>query len=178
MAQYQALSPNTEVLGRSVLAIVGGMESNRVRALQLLAEQGLSPMEPERWYPQQPVLDVFRAIFERIGPSTVRAIGRKVPEWAIFPSANGIEEALRSIEVAYHANHRGGPIGHYRVQSTGASSALVLCENPYPCDFDLGLVEAVAEKNRPLYSLRVRVEHVPGACRKQGADACAYAVRW
>jgi hypothetical protein len=178
MAQYQAISPTAEVLGRSVLAIVGGMENNRVRALQLLAEQGLSPLEPERWYAQQPVLDVFRTIFERIGPSTVRAIGRKVPDWAIFPQAHDIAQALRGIEEAYHANHRGGPIGHYHFQSTGPRSAHVVCENPYPCDFDLGLVEAVAEKNRPLDSLRVRVEHAPGACRKQGADACTYAVRW
>ena len=178
MAEYKAFSPGTEVLGRSVLAIVGGMEANRARALQLLAEQGLGPLEATRWYPQQPVLDVFRAIFERIGPSTVRAIGRKVPEWAVFPKAGSLEEALVGIEAAYHANHRGGPIGHYRLESTGARSGSVVCENPYPCDFDQGLVESVAERNRPPHSLRVRVEHAPGSCRKQGADACAYDVSW
>ena len=178
MAEYLAFSPTAEVLGQSVLAIVGGMENNRARALQLLEEQGLSPLEPGRWYPQQPVLDVFRAIFERIGPSTVRAIGRKVPDWAIFPRAVSIEDALRGIEVAYQANHRHGDIGHYRFESTGLRSGQVVCENPYPCDFDRGLIEAVAERARPAHSLRVRVEHAPDGCRRQGETACTYAVSW
>jgi len=178
MAQYKAFSATAQVLGQSVLAIVGGMENNRVRALQLLAEQGLSPLEATRWYPQQPVLDVFRAIFERIGPSTVRAIGRKVPEWALFPKVASIEDALRGIEVAYQMNHRHGEIGHYRYEPTGLRSGRVVCENPYPCDFDQGLVEAVAERARPLHSLRVRVEHAPGSCRQRGDDVCIYTVRW
>lgn len=176
--EYKALSSTAEVLGQSVLAIVGGMENNRARALQLLAEQGLSPMVPDRWYPMQPVLEVFRTIFERIGPSTVRAIGRKVPEWAIFPQARSIEDALRGIEVAYQANHRHGEIGHYRFESTGLRSGNVHCENPYPCHFDRGLVEAVAERARPAHSLRVRVEHAPGSCRQRGDGACVYAVSW
>ncbi|MBF5041860.1 hypothetical protein FGE12_05615 [Aggregicoccus sp. 17bor-14] len=137
-------------------------------------------MEPHRWYAQQPVLDVFRNIFERIGPSTVRAIGRKVPEWAVFPrtAPGAIEEALQALQVAYETNHRNGDIGHYRFERTGPRSGRMVCVNPYPCDFDLGLVEAVAEKSRPLHSLRVRVEHAPGDCRKRGDEACAYAVSW
>ena len=178
MAQYKAFSATAQVLGQSVLAIVGGMENNRARALQLLAEQGLSPLEPEGWYPQQPVLDVFRCIFERIGPSTVRAIGRKIPEWAVFPKAASIEDALRGIQVAYQLNHRHGDIGRYHFEPTGLRSGRVVCENPYPCDFDQGLVEAVAERARPLHSLRVRVEHAPSSCRQRGDDACVYAVSW
>jgi hypothetical protein len=54
----------------------------------------------------------------------------------------------------------------------------VVCENPYPCEFDRGLVEAVAERARPPHSLRVRVEHAPGSCRQHGERACVYAVRW
>jgi hypothetical protein len=178
MAEYRAFSPTAEVLGQAVLCIVGGMAANRVRAQQLLAEHGVDPLDPQRWYPQQRVLDALRAIFERIGPLTVRGIGRQMFDCAPFPKAPMLEEALRGIQRTYEAHHRHGDIGHYRVEPAGPGSAHVVCLNPYPCDFDLGLVEAVAERNRPLHSLRVRVVHAPGDCRKRGQDACTYVVSW
>jgi hypothetical protein len=78
---------NSQVIGQSILAIVGGMEVVQARALRILAEEfGISPLKPDVWYPMTALLNSFRLIFEKIGPSTVRAIGRKIPDNAHFPS--------------------------------------------------------------------------------------------
>lgn len=54
----------------------------------------------------------------------------------------------------------------------------MVCENPYPCDMDLGLIEAIADRFRPPSVLRVRVEHSPGKCRKSGGKMCEYQIHW
>ena len=87
------------------------------------------------------------------------------------------DEVLRSIDEAYRRNHRGGDIGFYRFESTGERSGEVTCENPYPCEFDRGLIRAVARRYAPVESF-VFVEERGDRCRRRGDDACTYTVSW
>jgi hypothetical protein len=190
MVQFEAIDPRVEVNGETVLAVVAGMGAFRSAALQLLAENGIELPEPGRWYPQQSWLNAFKVIAERVGDATLRSIGRAIPEHAQWPPAlESVKDALASIDVAYHLNHRIGKqalfdqgtlhegIGHYRFEDRGARAAFVVCDNPYPCAFDIGIVESVAERCRAADD-RVRVEHADGRCRKDGSAACAYRVSW
>lgn len=172
--------PNSETVGQAILCIVGGMEVVQSRALRILAENGITPLKPDTWYPLTNLLNAFRLIFEKIGPSTVRAIGRKIPENAHFPpDLDTLEKGLRSIDVAYHMNHRGSdPIGGYHYEQTDRRSATMVCDNPYPCDLDLGLVEAICDRYRPKDSLWVRIEHDPRSCRRRGDASCTYLITW
>ena len=180
MAEFVADSPTAEVLGNVVLSILDGMGSLRSRAVQILAQNGIHDLDPNRWYPQQGVLSAFRTIFEKVGPSTLQMIGHKIPTNAQFPpSIHTITEALRSIEVAYRMNHRGlGPTVAYKYEPVSERSARMVCENPYPCEMDLGLVEGMAERFRPKDSLRIQVTHAPGDCRRRQAERCTYTVHW
>jgi hypothetical protein len=180
MAEFRAFSSRVEVMGAAVLSIVGGMDVVRPRALQILEESGIAPLDAARWYPQQRVLNVFKAVFETVGPQTVRAIGRKIPETAEFPpELDSLEMALRSIDVAYRMNHRGAEhMGSYRYEQLGARHAQLACHNPYPCDMDMGLIEGVAMRFRPKDSGGVTVEHLPGKCRSNGDLSCTYSVKW
>jgi hypothetical protein len=179
VAQYKAYSETVEVLGQSILSIVSGMDLVKPRALRILALHGIDPLIPGNWYQQQACLNAFKAIFDKIGPNTLRAIGRKIPENAAFPpEINTIEKGLASIDVAYHMNHRNGEIGNYRYQQLTPRSAQLVCNNPYPCDMDLGLIEAISDRFRPKDSLRVRLEHDKGPCRTQSGDVCSYTVSW
>ena len=55
----------------------------------------------------------------------------------------------------------------------------MICKNPYPCDFDKGIIKAVAKKFKPKDSVNIIVEHDESApCRKKGADSCTYLVSW
>jgi hypothetical protein len=169
-----------EVKGQSIMAMVAAMSITRNRALKILADQGITPLENERWYPMDKFLEAIRTLQKEIGPNTTKAVGRKIPENAMFPpNIRTLEDAFRSIDMAYRMNHRGsGSIGGYHYTRVGDRSAQMLCDNPYPCPLDEGLLEAIGERFRPVDSLWVRVEHQPGDCRKNGATACTFNLSW
>jgi hypothetical protein len=169
-----------EIKGQSIMAVVAAMSIVQDRAMKILAAQGIAPLEKERWYPLANFLEVFQTIQKEIGLNTIKAVGRKIPENAMFPpNIVTIEDGFRSIDVAYRLNHRGsGNIGGYHYSRTGERSAQMLCDNPYPCPMDEGLLEAIGRRFRPQDSLWTRVEHQPGACRKNGATSCTFDLSW
>ncbi|MCK8500687.1 hypothetical protein [Myxococcus fulvus] len=175
-ASYQGI----EVIGQSILAIVNGMELAQARALRILAENGITPLEAKTWYPMSALLKSFSLVFDKIGPSTVRTIGRKIPDSAHFPpDIDTLEKGLRAVNLAYGMNHRGkGNIGGYHFEPVDKRNARMRCDNPYPCDLDYGLLEAITDKFRPKDSLWVRIEHDPRSCRRRGDGACTYNISW
>ena len=180
MAQYKALAPGVEVNGETVLSVIDGMGSFKAQAVKILAENGISHPQPGHWYLQQAWLNAFKFIAEKIGPNTLYTIGRKIPENARFPpDIDTIGKGLSAIDVAYHMNHRGGEIGSYKLTDISHRSATMICNNPYPCDFDWGIIEAIARKFKPAESLLVMVKHDDSApCRKKGASSCSYLISW
>jgi hypothetical protein len=179
MAQFQAFAPGVEVNGETVLSVVAGLGSFKARAVKTLRDAGIDNPQSGRWYAQQAWLDAFREIAEQLGPNTLYSIGRTIPDSAKFPpTIRGVQGALDAIDVAYHMNHRGGEIGHYRYTGTGERSGMMECRNPYPCEFDKGIIISTANKFRPP-ATSVRVDHDDSRpCRKSGADSCAYRVSW
>jgi hypothetical protein len=169
-----------EVQGQAIMSVVAAMALIQHRALKILADRGITPLEKDQWYPLDRLLEAFKAIETEIGPNTLKAVGRKIPENAQFPpNLTTLEDGFRSIDVAYGMCHRGpGSVGGYHYTPTGPRTARMLCDNPYPCPTDEGLLEAMGERFRPIDSLWVRVEHQPGGCRKQGADSCTYSLSW
>jgi hypothetical protein len=103
-----------------------------------------------------------------------------MPDHAPFPSPLlSIEAALRAIDVAYKASHRGpGGIGGYTYTPQGSRVGRMVCDNPYPCHLDEGIIEAMAERFRPRDSFFVHLTHEPQQCRERGGTQCTYIVRW
>lgn len=191
--------PGIEVNGQTVLSVVEGFAAFRKIPSDILLglgigkrdDRGYIALEPDAWVPQAAWLEGFSKISEAIGTGALFGIGQKIPECAIFPPwVVDVHSAIRAIDVAYHLNHRKGGkvmfdpvsatmlegIGHYGYEPViGERRILVRCENPYPCDFDRGIVTAMAQR----FAGRVWLEHVdPGTCRKTGARHCTYAVTW
>ncbi|HVP38954.1 MAG TPA: hypothetical protein VMS93_07190 [Candidatus Saccharimonadales bacterium] len=179
MAQFQAFAPGVQVDGAAVLAVVQELEDLGGIGQRILARHGIVSPQPGSWYSQQAWLDAFREIAEKTGPATLRGIGRRIPETAVWPpEVSSIEAALGSIDLAYHLNHRGGEIGHYRFELAGPRSARLVCENPYPCAFDLGIVERTAAKFAPAGVNPVVKHDDTRECRQHGAEGCTYLVTW
>ncbi|WP_309893165.1 hypothetical protein [Archangium sp.] len=174
-----ALSNRVEVYGRSVQALVNAMEFLKLKAKRVLATHGIETLEAEQWYPMQNVLGSFEDILKQVGPHTTRAIGHALPKHAAFPPhIDSFESALLSLDQAYRMNHRGpGNIGSYRVIPGVNRTSTVMCDNPYPCEFDQGIMEALYDRFPPKNSLRLRIDHDPG-CRAKGAHACTYHLKW
>jgi hypothetical protein len=55
----------------------------------------------------------------------------------------------------------------------------MVCTNPYPCEFDRGLIDATALRFLPSGVGDIRVTHeASDHCRKTGDDFCTYRVDW
>jgi hypothetical protein len=188
-----------EVSGNALASMVEGFGVFRSLALKHLNEHGLSlhvtGKEPSvditQWYPMRSCLEAFKEIVARVGPNVMFDIGLSVPKNAKFPPSIGdVDAAIRSLDVAYHMNHRKGGkpmfnlatgekiegIGHYGYRRVPDEAAIISeCDNPYPCALDLGILTAIARKFAP----RSLVEHVQaGPCRSQGGDRCSYLISW
>lgn len=171
---------SVEVYGRSVQAVVSAMEFLKLKAQRILATHGIESLQPEQWYPLQNVINSFEDILKQVGPHTTRAIGRAVPKSAVFPPAiNSFESALLSLDQAYRMNHRGsGDIGSYRFIPGEGRSARMMADNPYPCEFDQGIMEALYDRFQPKGSFVLRIEHEGTGCRAKGARSCTYNLKW
>ncbi len=179
MTQFRAFSPKVEVRGVVVLSLVSVMGAFRSISLDALKKNGIVDPQPDEWYSQQAWLDSFKVIAERVGPNTLYQVGRQVPQQYTYPlGIDSIEAAMSDLDDAYRKSHRGGEVGHYRFQILGLDVGRMTCDNPYPCDFDRGIISALAERFEPPGSL-IDVRHEEDApCKKLGALSCIYTISW
>lgn len=169
-----------EVKGQGLVAIIDAMSLIQSHAVNLLSSHGLNPIDPEKWYSMQSVLDAFKIIGERIGRSTMKSIGRKVPNYTQIPAnLQTLDQVLSQLDKVYKATHRGpGNVGSYLYKPTGVRSAQLTTDSPYMCELDEGLLETLCERYKPKGSLWVRVAHDPSGCRNKGAVSCTYDISW
>lgn len=197
--QFKAFEPGIEVNGQTVWAIVDGFISKTTPSRILLEEgigepgsDGIVKIDPAGWYSQAGWLRAFERIARTMGDNMLFNIGKRIPENAIFPpTVVDVDTAIASVDVAYHLNHRKAGkalfdletgqmtegIGHYGHARPDADKRLIvsMCRNPYPCEFDRGILTAMARRFAPGAS----VVHIDEAhCRKHGTDECTYHVKW
>lgn len=174
MAEYIAFDLNVEVNGQTILSTLDGVGDT---VQPILKKHRLSNLQPDEWYPQQAWLDVLKEVHDGNFLNLV-GIGMKIPENAKFPpEINSIDSALKLLDTAYHMNHRNGEIGHYRYQPVGDHAIDVICENPYPSDFDYGIIYGLVKRFRP-DGTHFKVVRQDTPCRLKGDDQCIYHVTW
>jgi len=194
MAQFKAFLPGIEVNGATILSIVKGMGAFTKTAYDVLEEVGLDNIRDDanEWYSQELWLDAFKIIAEKTGDKTLYSIGLKIPESAEFPpDIDTVEKALASIDIAYHMNHRkaGGEvlfnpetgkmlegIGHYTFTPGEGKSGIMVCENPYPDEFDRGILYSITKKFADAFA-KVDVD-ADKPTRGKGADSTVMHVQW
>jgi len=175
MSEYLAFEPQVEVLGAAIMSVSAGLGD---RAIPILEKHNLYPLHRDQWYKQQDWLDAFKELSRR-SMLDLLAIGMKIPDEAAWPpDVNDVHSALASVDIAYHMNHRNGEIGHYEYHKIGEYNGIMVCNNPYPSDFDQGIVYGTARKfcSNPA-SVRVMLDNKEPS-RKQGAESCTYTIRW
>jgi hypothetical protein len=189
---YEARDPSIEVHGESVLVVLAGMKAAAWLAEQILRDNGIDDPQPDGWYPRQAWISAFHTIGEKVGPLTLRRIGMSVfgdQDWP--PEIDDVHAALGSIDIPYHMEHRRNGemffdpetgtmregIGHYAYTGTGETTGTMACDDPYPCEFDAGIIEATVRRFGSA-TATAQVSHVGDACRKTGDDTCTYAISW
>jgi hypothetical protein len=183
MAPYESFDEDVEVHGRTIIAVADDALSRfsdayRETAFDALADNGVDDPSADEWYPQQAWLDTFEVIAAELESHILDRLGEQIPDVAEWPSGvSSVEAGLWSVDDAYRRNHRGGDIGSYDFEVTGERTGVMTCENPYPCEFDRGLIRAVARRYAPVESFVV-VEERGDGCRREGDDVCVYTVSW
>jgi len=196
--QFKPFEEGIEAYGASIDAIVDAFKLFPSVALKRLVAFGIGTtkgkdvvVERDAWYPLDRWLSAFESIANEVGPRGLFQYGQHLPKYAPFPpSVVDIRSAMASIDVAYHMNHRKKGrimfdpatgqmtegIGHYGYRSAPTEKKIIsVCENPYPCDFDRGIITSLAAR----FEKQSRVAHDDKApCRKNGADSCTYVVTW
>lgn len=67
-------------------------------------------------------------------------------------------------------------IGHYIFEKLSENEFRIGCENPYPCEFDKGLIKGVVEQfKKPGQKVEFK-ENVKLGCRNEGGHKCTYHV--
>ena len=199
-ARLVPFEPDIEVYGPLIRAVVSAFGPFEAVAARFVAQFPISADDAWRspagdtaaecWVSKAQWLAAFDEIIAEVGGGVLFNTGLNVPTTAReWPQAGDIASALAMLDVVYHANHRRAGrvmwdaatgemsegIGHYRVSAEpGAKRIMVLCDNPYPCELDHGIITALARQ----YEATARVEHAPLGCRIIGGRACVYAVSW
>ena len=113
--QFKVFEPNIEVNGQTVYSIVDGFGHFKSMASKLLLDGGIGTRKADRmveidktaWYSQEAWLSVFENIAEKLGGSMLYSIGLTIPRNAIFPPwVKDVHSAVKSVDIAYHLNHR------------------------------------------------------------------------
>lgn len=182
MAQFVSFDPAVKVIGQSILLFANAMDFGKEERIEILEKHGLVNLDPTQWYDLQKWLDAFKELSEGMWASTLFIIGKEIPGNAKFPpQIDSIEKALYSINIAYHMNHSQGNIGIYDVTMFDAvqRKAEMVCRNPYPSDFDRGILAAMAERFKPADSIATEVTlDLSKESRLNGADSCTYLISW
>ncbi|CAA6827793.1 MAG: Unknown protein [uncultured Aureispira sp.] len=167
------------VLGKILLSSIKGLPSfSQKKILKILEKEGLKQLGLDTWYPLKSSLACYAQIAEDFGPNTIFDLGKSVPEHAQFPlDIDSIENALDSIDATYKLSHKGGYIGFYKMISHDVEGKKIImqCYNPYPCDFDRGLLTAMARKFQS--GVKVVVDETKPT-KKKGGDESWYIVSY
>ncbi|MFK7952340.1 MAG: hypothetical protein AB8B73_05805 [Ekhidna sp.] len=193
MAEYVVFENNIEAGGNELpIVALGALSKSKKEAL--IEKYGLQTNEGA-WNDLQSLLNAMKEISDSIGEMNLFMIGKEVIEGAAFPPMDGLESALRSIDVAYHMNHRKNGkamfdpsngqmtegIGHYELTKFDATSktAEMVCHTPYPSKFEEGLILQIVRMFKPEGSLmpKVALDSLKET-RRKGGESCTFKINW
>lgn len=190
MQKFSAPQDGLEVRGQSIVGMINATGAYSGLVLKILAKHGIREIDVNSWYPVEPVVHTYHDLIDEVGQQTMFGVGKRIPETALWPpEIQDVEAALRSVDVAYHMNHRlhgvsmFNPetgemlegIGHYRCERVGKRRVDVVCDSMYPSELDRGVILGCGRQFEPTLDA-VLDETRPS--RLRGGSSCTYIATW
>lgn len=165
-----------EYSGAALNTFVLGLGQSRGVIDKILADVGMSAIDPEAWYDFEQAERVLLRAREVLGPAVVGECGKTMIESAQYPpEINSVETLLPALGHWYALHARGPKVGTITCEFDDARSAtLDWSTGRFPCAFCMGILEGACER----YGVKPLIEHGTGGCRDEGAPTCIYRVSW
>jgi hypothetical protein len=176
MKKFEASSASVKVNGETILSFVKAVPASEDSRREILKKHGINDPKPGQWYSQQAWLNAFKEISEKIGPVTLRLIGKAIPKNAKFPpQIKETKEAFEMLDKAYKMNYKGGFIVEYKFLSFDPQKKEIKMEinTPYPEDFDAGIMLGLFEKFKPADVIRQ-----PNVRMEKKVNGIVYTLTW
>lgn len=168
------LPPDAQVSGGDVLSMLAATGAFRKTAEQLLAEHGITDVQPGEWYSLPAYAAAMHDLEHRVGPNAVFRIGKEIPNHIELPSGlDTFESVAAAFGPAFAMNHRNAGNGSIDYELTGPESATIVSGTPYPCDFDRGVILGFFQKR---LHITPHYQHDNLLCKKKGAAVCVHYV--
>ncbi|WP_375559591.1 hypothetical protein ACE193_17905 [Bernardetia sp. OM2101] len=189
---------DVEVHGQDILSFMDALSLVPLVGKAILKERqigvlvdGNYQIMPNDWYLLSDKITILKDVLKRIGPASLKKVGKKIPENANFPpEIDDIHKAISSINIAYHMNHRKNGklmfdektgqitegIGYYGYEAVkGENKIISVCENPNVSEYDEGILEAMARR----FESRAKVVlDTTKPTRRTGGDSCTFIITW
>jgi hypothetical protein len=173
--------PGAMALGANIIATVEALGAYTSTGYRILAENGITNIKPDEWYPMQAFCSFFEALDRRVGASVFYIVGRTaacaVP---LPPEVNTVEKALSRFDSVYKTYYRGGAwTDGWKVQIRGDQSAKLVFRGPFPDDFVRGLTEGFIRRFARGSTGRVTVRIDAAAPRRdRGESSTTLLANW
>jgi hypothetical protein len=180
MTKYTA-RPGATALGAIIATTVEALGVYAATGYRILAENGITDIKPDEWYPMQAFCNFFEAIDIKVGASVYYIIGKKVAATvALPPDLNTVEKALSGFDLVHKTNYKGLALADgWKVQIYGDKSAELVFRGPFPDDFVRGVAEGLVRRFANGSADRVTVRIDAGAPRRdRGESSTTLLANW
>lgn len=190
MPDRHHLPAGLQTFSGRLIEIVKATVDKVALADQLIEKRLGKNASQDAWYDAPEYIALLHEVEQFLGAHTMFSVGKKIPEIAYWPAhINTVQAALASIDIAYHMNHRisgrlmfdattstmSEGIGHYAFRLDGKRRGIMCCDNPYPSNFDRGIITGTARRIRPNAEV-CQDDSQPS--RLHGGQACTFIITW
>jgi len=171
-----AASSTGEVLGLSLLALPACLHASQI--MPLLERHGFGQIDPNKWYPQQNILMMYKDILEgrsNVSESLVSIGIKSVDTMQFPPEVNTVEAVLEAMATSYQMVHRNLQPGEYTtLVKVAAQHYQMILNMPYPDDIFYGYYWGIMKKYTPK-GMQFRVAQ---AAEKPDMPGTVYDIQW
>lgn len=175
-----------EVVGADILAVRRAVEflsnsaSTKTTSMYVRTVLGnalterLEQVEAERWYPVSVMLEMERALDDKLGASGLRRMGRAIFKHDLSEKTRAhmksVRECMYALDAMYRTHNRGSNLGSWTVRTFTEARAELVKTTPHNCLMEEGiLIEACA-------TFDVAVVVTQPECVRNGEPHCLYIV--
>jgi hypothetical protein len=183
-----------QTTGSTVRSVIDCLPVGQDHRRATFKKFGIDSNTNETWYPLVPLLKTLHDLQATTGGMNLFQIGKAITASAKFPPMKDLEMALNSIDIAYHMNHtldnkpmfnpvtgKTPGIGNYNLVQFDATKrkATMICTDPYPSEFDRGIITQIVRNFRPKDSVKYQVDLDSTAeSRAKNGKSCTYLITW